>query len=231
MKFNIQNLNLISYDKAMQIMKDLHSRRCNDEIPDTLLVLQHEPVITKGRRMHGQEIPFHPELKKRGVQIREADRGGLLTYHGPGQIVVYFIVKFSAYFSGIVEMVRMIENTLQDYLKGHGVITKVIPDHPGIWVGPKKIASIGLRVSKGVTTHGIALNVCNDLDVYRYFDPCGMTGNVMTNMQQICDKKYSELDMEQMLNDLVERFAQCFSSITYSQSKQSDTDLCRSQAR
>jgi len=218
-KINVKNLGLISYDDGMRVMKDLHAKRCANLIPDTMLVLQHHPVITKGRRMHGQDIPFHPELKKRGVQIREADRGGLLTYHGPGQIVVYFIVRFSDYFSGITDMVKIIEKSLQGYLKTHSVITRLLPDHPGIWVGPKKIASIGLRVSKGVTTHGISLNINNELDVYQLFDPCGMSGNNMTNLSQTLNRNPSDADVEILADQLVIRFQEDFSFDTDKRNK------------
>jgi len=217
-KIEIKNLGVIDYDSAMKIMTDLHAQRVADEIPNTLLVLEHEPVVTKGRRLHGQEVPLHPELNKNGVIIREADRGGLLTYHGPGQIVVYFIVKFSDYVNGISDFVNLVENALLDALLDYGVPSEIKKDYPGVWVGDKKIASIGLRVSEGITRHGISLNISNDLDIYNYFNPCGLGGNIMTNLQKITGN--TKLETKAVAEVLVEKI------LTRFRSKQSDSGEC-----
>lgn len=209
-QINVKNLGLISYDDAMKIMADLHAKRCRNECPDTLLVLQHTPVITKGRRLHDQEIPFHPKIHEMGVEIRNADRGGLLTYHGPGQIVVYFIVKFSDYFAGSLDMVKTIELGLIDFLKEQGIESRIVPEHPGIWVKNKKVCSIGLRVTDGVTSNGIALNVCNDMGVFRLFDPCGMSGDCMTSMQEILSRLIDTKDTNDMGLRLAQKFVERF---------------------
>lgn len=210
MVINIQNLGLIAYDPAMKIMADIHAKRCRDECPDTLLVLEHTPVITKGRRLHDQEISFHPKITEMGVEIRNADRGGLLTYHGPGQIVVYFIVKFSDYFAGALDMVKTIEQGLIDFLKDNGIDAHIVPEHPGIWVGDKKVCSIGLRVTDGVTSNGIALNVCNDMEVFKLFDPCGMSGDTMINMQTILGRPIDGKDVNGMGMKLAGKFINRF---------------------
>lgn len=210
MVINIQNLGLIAYDPAMKIMADFHAKRCRNECPDTLLVLQHTPVITKGRRLHDQEIPFHPKIHEMGVEIRNADRGGLLTYHGPGQIVIYFIVKFSDYFTGSLDMVKTIELGLIDFLKDNGIDSHIVSEHPGIWVGEKKVCSIGLRVTDGVTSNGIALNVCNDMEVFRLFDPCGMSGDCMTSMQEILGRPIDSKVMDDMGMQLAQKFVEKF---------------------
>jgi lipoate-protein ligase B len=204
----VKNLGLISYDDGMAIMEDLHAKRVDNKVANTLLVLQHESVITKGRRMHGQSVPNQAKLEAAGIQVREADRGGLLTYHGPGQIVVYFVVRFADCFTSITDMVRSIEATLQKFLLKHGIETRIDPEHPGIWVGDKKIASIGLRVSQGVTKHGIALNICNDMSVYKLFDPCGMTGNTMTNLEEVLGAKIKKDSLLSMQEQLAEVFCQ-----------------------
>jgi lipoyl(octanoyl) transferase len=207
---DIQNLGLIAYDPTMKIMADLHAKRCRNECSDTLLVLEHTPVITKGRRLHDQEIPFNPKIHEMGVEIRNADRGGLLTYHGPGQIVVYFVVKFSDYFAGSMDMVKTIEMGLVDFLKDYGIESHTIEEHPGIWVGNKKVCSIGLRVTDGVTSNGIALNVCNDMDIFKLFDPCGMSGDVMVNMQTILGRRIDSKDVNGMGMRLAGRFIERF---------------------
>lgn len=210
-KIEIKKLDVISYDDAMVIMKDLHQKRSEDSISDMLLVLQHPAVITKGRRLHGQEIPFQQKIEANGIQVRDADRGGLLTFHGPGQIVIYFIIKFEEYFNGISAMVSGIEKVMQNFLKRFDVPTYLDKDHPGIWVDGKKIVSIGLRVSKGVTTHGLAFNVASDLDVYRYFNPCGLSGEVMTNMEKVLARKLTPATIKEMEHVLAEDFAHSFS--------------------
>ncbi len=206
----ITNLGLISYDNAMQVMSDLHAKRCRNEVADTLLVLQHTPVITKGRRLHNQDMQFHPKIVEMGVEIRNADRGGLLTYHGPGQIVVYFIVKFADYFAGSLDMVKTIELGLIDFLKEYGIESHIVPEHPGIWVNEKKVCSIGLRVTDGVTSNGIALNVCNDMEVFRLFDPCGMSGDCMTSMQEILGRPIDSKSVDTMGEKLAQKFVEKF---------------------
>lgn len=208
----IQKLGLISYDNAMKVMSDLHAKRCRNECPDTLLVMQHTPVITKGRRLHNQDVQFHPKIAEMGVEIRNADRGGLLTYHGPGQIVVYFIVKFADYFAGALDMVKTIELGLIDFLKEQGIESRIVPEHPGIWVGEKKVCSIGLRVTDGVTSNGIALNVCNDMEVFRLFDPCGMSGDCMTSMQDVLGRPIDVKDVNDMGTKLAKSMIDKFRS-------------------
>lgn len=184
-------------------MQDLHTQRVANAVPDTLLLLQHDPVITKGRRLEGEKIPNEKNILKKGIAIEQTDRGGLLTYHGPGQIVIYFIFRVEDYFSGVSEMVKGIEEVLFDFLKNHGVKARIQEGHPGVWVKDKKIVSIGLRVSQGVTRHGIAFNIANDLSVYDLFDPCGLSGAVMTSLAQILKKPFSEDEVWRIGEELV----------------------------
>lgn len=210
-KIEIKKLDVISYDDAMVVMKELHQKRCQNLIPNTLLILQHPAVITKGRRLQGQPIAFQEKFLALGIQVRDADRGGLLTYHGPGQIVVYFIVRLQDYFDGISAFVRHIEKVLKNFLKNFHVEASLDKNHPGIWVHGKKIVSIGLRVSQGVTSHGLAFNVASDLDVYKYFDPCGLSGDTMTNLEKVLARKFLPTTITEMAHTLAEDFAHSFS--------------------
>lgn len=205
-EIQIKNLGLIPYDNAMEIMEDLHAERVRGAGADTLLVLEHFPVITKGRRLSDVKIPNEDAIAARGIQIRQADRGGLLTYHGPGQIVLYFVIKLDEYFDGIAGMVGMIEKTLQAFLKTQGVAAEVVKDHPGLWVDGLKIASLGLRVAHGVTKHGLSLNLMNDLAVYGLFDPCGMSGQSMTNFEKVTGRGLSLKDFHTLEWQLVHCF-------------------------
>lgn len=200
---DIKKLGLVSYDDAEQLMRELHGQRVAGFINDTLLVLQHHPVITRGRQLKDVSIDFDPMLKTMGVEIRHADRGGLLTYHGPGQIVVYFILKVQDYFKGVGDMVRAIEDTLIDFLKSLNVAAGLKESCPGIWVGGKKIGSVGFRIARDVTTHGIALNVVNGLEVYNHFKPCGLLGSTMTNLREVSGR--DDLNLEDLSNRLATR--------------------------
>lgn len=204
-KLLVRDLGRVAYDDAMAVMHDLHVARVAGAAPDALLILEHDPpVITKGRRLHDVAIPREGEILKRGIQIRQADRGGLLTSHAPGQIVAYFVLNLEDYFSGIGSLVQALEGVLLGFLARHGVTGRVDPDHPGIWVGHSKIASLGLRVEQGVTKHGISLNVSNDLDIYGLFDPCGLSGNTMTTMEIAAGTK--PVSVQALRSELAECF-------------------------
>ena len=200
----IQSIDLktIPYDKALQEMMARHEDCVEGRSPDTIFVLEHTPVITKGRRLHGKAIPNEDSIKENGIAVFEADRGGLLTYHGPGQVVVYFVLHVNDHFKGVNEMVHSIEDMLLSFLKQHNIIGTTDPDNPGIWIEGKKIASIGLRVNRGVSRHGISLNINNDLSVYQLFDPCGMSGNLMTNMAQYLGRKIEQAELIQIKKKL-----------------------------
>ena len=208
--WDIQNWGQISYAQAIKQMQVLHAKRVKKEISDTLLLLQHDPVITKGRRLEGEAVPDEKNILKKGIAIEQTDRGGLLTYHGPGQVVIYFVFCVEDYFSGVVVMVQEIEKVLLNFLKVYGVKAQIRKDHPGIWIEEKKIASIGLRVSQGVTRHGIAFNIANDLLVYDLFNPCGLSGNVMTSLSQILKKTFSEKEVWYLGEHLVNLYQEGF---------------------
>ncbi len=206
--FNVQLLNLIDYDHAIMRMNQLHAERVANQVSDTLLVLEHPPVITRGRRLQDLPLQHEADLAKLGIQIRNANRGGELTYHGPGQIVVYFIVDVENYTSGIANFVQLIEKSVINFLKRYGLETQLKCGHPGIWWGEKKLASIGLRVSQGITQHGLALNIKNDLNVYQLFSPCGLQGSTMTHLQQALQCEFSEDEYKALTQD----FADCLVS-------------------
>lgn len=208
-QLQITDLGAIAYDDAMQLMSAAHERVVNNKGPEEIFILEHVPaVITKGRRLHGVNIPLHPELTKMGVQLRDADRGGQLTFHGPGQIVVYFVIRVNDHFAGVSQMVHALEDALLAFLKQQGITAHTDPDHPGVWVGDQKIASIGLRVSQGVTRHGISLNISNNLAVFKYFSPCGLSGESMTNLEKLLGKAIPFLDESK--KELLECFEQFF---------------------
>jgi lipoyl(octanoyl) transferase len=153
-------------------------------VPDVMVVLEHSPVYTRGRRSGPGELPMGEDwYRAQGIEIVDVDRGGKVTYHGPGQLVGYPIVAVD----DVVEYVRTLERGLVVALEGEGVVgaharVEDGPDYTGVWVGERKIASIGVHVARGVTTHGWAVNVENDLQPFQWVVPCGLEGVQMTSL-------------------------------------------------
>ncbi len=149
-----------------------------------MLVLEHWPVYTRGRRSGPGELPMGEDwYRAQGIEIVDVDRGGKVTYHGPGQLVGYPIVAVD----DVVEYVRTLERGIVSALVGEGVVSARArdaegPDYTGVWVGERKIASIGVHVARGVTTHGWAVNVENDLQPFQWVVPCGLEGVQMTSL-------------------------------------------------
>ncbi|MDF2712374.1 MAG: lipoyl(octanoyl) transferase [Nonomuraea muscovyensis] len=178
---------LVDYDKAMERMTDLVGERQRDERPDTLWLLSHPSVYTVGRRTPAAHLPD----PSRGIPVVETGRGGQLTYHGPGQLVGYLIVKL-AEDEGIVDYVREVELRLVDALGRMGLPAERRDTPPGselltgVWTKEtgRKIVSIGMRQSRGVTSHGFALNVDGDLSPWQWAVACGMPDVDMTSLRR-----------------------------------------------
>lgn len=177
------HLGTIEYRDGLALQELIRSARQQDELPDVLLTLEHWPVYTRGRRSRPGELPMGEEwYLSQGIDIVETDRGGKVTYHGPGQLVGYPIVRID----DVVEYVRTLERALVAALGEEGVAARARPedgpDYTGVWVENRKIASIGVHVARGVTTHGFAVNVENDLQPFGWIVPCGLEGVQMTSL-------------------------------------------------
>ncbi|HEY5317865.1 MAG TPA: lipoyl(octanoyl) transferase LipB [Solirubrobacteraceae bacterium] len=177
------HLGTIEYRQALDLQERLRAARQADEVPDVLLTLEHYPVYTRGRRSTPGELPMGEEwYLMQGLEIVDTDRGGRVTYHGPGQLVGYPIVRVD----DVVAYVRAIERTLVDTLGQEGIAARARPedgpDFTGVWVEDRKIASIGVHVARGVTTHGFAVNIENDLQPFSWIVPCGLDGVRMTSV-------------------------------------------------
>ncbi len=150
---------------------------------DAWLFVEHPHVITAGRNADGSALRVDPEwLRARGAEVEHADRGGDVTYHGPGQIVGYPLLRLEEGRRDIRRYVRDLEQVLIDTLDEFGVAARRHPEHRGVWAGERKIASLGIRISRWVTSHGFALNVHTDLSWFGVMDPCGIAGCEMTSM-------------------------------------------------
>jgi lipoyl(octanoyl) transferase len=184
----------LPYKDAWEVQLRLAERRAEGAIPDALMLLQHSPVYTRGRRAKAEELPMGEAwYEERGIEILDTDRGGLVTYHGPGQLVAYPIVDLAPLGGDVHEYVRGLERVMIGSLAEHGVGAQTIEGLTGVWTqgpppGPtvvgaaKKIGSIGIHVSKGITTHGLAVNVDNDLQPFEWVVPCGIQGVAMTSI-------------------------------------------------
>ncbi|NOX44456.1 MAG: lipoyl(octanoyl) transferase LipB, partial [Caldiserica bacterium] len=171
------HLGRIPYDEALELQRDLHRRRCRGEIGDLVLSLEHEPVITLGRSADPRHVLADPAaLLARGIRVRQSERGGDVTYHGPGQLVLYPILDLRGWGRRLRWYVWALEEVMLRVAAAYGIDAARIPGRPGIWVGRDKLGAVGVYVRRWVTMHGLALNVDPDPDGFRWIVPCGVHG-------------------------------------------------------
>jgi lipoyl(octanoyl) transferase len=177
---------LAAYDEALVAQRWLRDAREDGSIPDVLLLLEHPPTYTRGRRSTPEELPMATEwYEMQGIELRDTDRGGRVTYHGPGQLVAYPIVALGPYGDDVHEYVRRLEQVAILALGEHGVTARTIEGLTGVWTeGERKIGSIGVHVSRGITTHGLSVNVSNDLQPFEWVVPCGIEGCQVSSLSQ-----------------------------------------------
>ncbi len=175
----------ITYAEAFELQQSLVAQRKSGTIPDQLLLLQHPHTITLGRNGHLENLLASEEvLTRSGIAFHPTDRGGDITYHGPGQMVGYPILDLREWKRDVGAYVRAIEQVLIDTLDDFGIRAGRIPKLTGVWAGDAKIAAIGVHISRWVTSHGFALNVDTDLSYFQYIVPCGLTKPV-TSMAKL----------------------------------------------
>ena len=177
------SLGTLEYREGLALQERAQAARQAGAIPDTMLLLEHWPVYTRGRRSAPGELPMGEDwYRMQGIDIVETNRGGKVTYHGPGQLVGYPIIGVE----DVLRYVRTLEQGLVAALADEGVAARGRPedgpDYTGVWVDDRKIASIGVHVARGVTTHGFAVNVENDLQPFSFIVPCGLDGVAMTSL-------------------------------------------------
>jgi lipoyl(octanoyl) transferase len=176
-------LGSVPYARAVEMQEHIRARRIAGELPDTLLLLEHPAVYTRGRRSADGELALGEDFyRARGIDVVATNRGGRITYHGPGQLVGYPIMHAGA----IDTFLRTMEQAIAAALAEHGIAARGRPqdgpDYTGVWVGERKIASIGVHVSHGIATHGFAVNVDNDLQPFSWVVACGLPGVHMTSL-------------------------------------------------
>jgi lipoyl(octanoyl) transferase len=179
-----EDLGRIRYKDAWDLQLRLHAERVAGARPDTVLFCEHDPVLTMGKSGKGQNLLVsQDELRRRGVEYYAIERGGDLTYHGPGQLVVYPIFKL-ARLREVQAFVRKMERSITRALATFGITGEQRTDHAGVFVRGAKICSIGAAVRSGVTYHGLALDVCTDLSYFQLINPCGMPEVPVTSMSR-----------------------------------------------
>ena len=177
------HLGTLEYREALALQERVRDARQRELVPDVLLTLEHWPVYTRGRRSGNDELPMGIDwYRTQGIDVVDTDRGGKVTYHGPGQLVGYPIVRVD----DVVAYVRLLERALVAVLAAEGVVARARPEegpeYTGVWAEDRKIASIGVHVARGVTTHGFAINVENDLQPFNWIVPCGLSHVQMTSL-------------------------------------------------
>jgi len=202
------DLGMMGYNEAWKLQSDIVSARANGIIDtDIILFLEHPAVFTLGRR-GGLDHLLVPEefLKTSGIPIVHVERGGNITFHGPGQLVAYPIVNLKARRIGVVDFVEALETVMLATVRTWGIAAERNPANRGIWVGNNKMGSIGLAIRKGISFHGLALNVNVDLTPFSWIQPCGLQGVYMTSMKQ-------ELGCESSMDDVCAAIKQQFESV------------------
>ncbi|MDR7416636.1 MAG: lipoyl(octanoyl) transferase LipB [Armatimonadota bacterium] len=197
---------LADYGSTWELQRELVSRRQRGEVPDVLLLLEHPPVITCGRATKPEHLPIPRErLERMGFRVFDIERGGSVTYHGPGQLVGYPILDLRGYGENVVGYVRMLEESVIRALRPYGIEATRRPGFPGVWVGEEKIAAVGVAVKRRVTMHGFALNVNTDLDHFRVINPCGI-GYTPTSVEKLLGRPVP-------LEEVREAYARAFGEV------------------
>lgn len=182
----LKKLGLLEYEEALELQRSFHSEIAEGVRPNTLILLEHPPVFTAGRRTAPDEMPTD------GSKVIEVDRGGKITFHGPGQIVGYPIIKLKKP-NDVVGFVRVVELALIEVCREFGIAAERYCERSGVWVrdehGDRKIAAIGIRVARGVTMHGFALNIDPDLSYFDRIVPCGISDAKVTSMTNELNRK------------------------------------------
>ena len=209
--FVLCDLGRLGYAEAFELQRTLVERRKRGEIPDQLLILEHPHVVTMGRNGHAENLLAAPEvLERAGIEFHSTDRGGDVTYHGPGQIVGYPILDLREWKRDVVEYVRALEQVLIETLARFGIAAARSKGATGVWAPAgsfpeSKVAAIGVHISRWITSHGFALNVDTNLDYFRYIVPCGLTKPV-TSMRALG----SRASRGEVVEELAHAFARVF---------------------
>jgi lipoyl(octanoyl) transferase len=196
-----------AYGPVLQLQEQMVEERQADRIPDSLLLVEHDPVYTLGRNAkEGNVVASPDDLRKMGIEVVKIGRGGDVTYHGPGQLVGYPILHLKKRGISIVDYVGSLEQVILRVLRDYGIEGGTDRKNRGVWVGNDKVAAIGVRVTRYVTMHGFSLNVTADLSYYRGIIPCGIRDKGVTSLHQLA----SGVKMDDVKEKVVKEFVEVF---------------------
>ena len=206
-----EDLGMVAYAEAHAEQLRRAERVEAGEADGFLLLVEHPPVLTVGRRARTDELGLTiDEWRARGVDVVETDRGGRITYHGPGQVVLYPVLALRRFGLEVKAYVRALEQVGIDLLAAYGVAAGRDTEHTGVWVGERKVAAVGVHVRRWISTHGMAINVNTPLEVFDQFTPCGITGRGVASLSDLLGG--DAVDMPQARRRVVECFAHVFDS-------------------
>jgi lipoate-protein ligase B len=204
MNVQVRDLGLCAYDEVWNLQKEIQAQRIAGESEDTLLLVEHEPVYTLGKNADKNHLLQHyPD----NVQIFQIERGGDVTFHGPGQLVGYPILDLHNYKKSVSWYMRSLEQVIINTLQKYGIKGEQKKDLTGVWIKDKKIAAFGVRISRWVTMHGFALNVNTDMQYYEGIIPCGILEYGVTSMEKLLNH---EVKMKDVKNTLISSFKNVF---------------------
>jgi lipoate-protein ligase B len=198
---------VVGYGRAYEAMHALAERRAADEVPDTLVLLEHPPTYTAGRRADPAHLLLaEPEIERRGAELHFVDRGGSITFHGPGQLVGYPILHLG-HAPDVIAHLRSIEEAVIRAAGDIGVRLHRDPEHTGVWAGDRKVCAIGVRVQRNVTLHGFAINCDTDLGWFDAIVPCGLTDRTVGSLSMLAGRTVTTAEMAPIV---ARRFEQVF---------------------
>ena len=201
-------LGTVEFGEAWQLQKSLLETRMSNAIEDCLILLQHPPTFTYGRRYKEDNLTANKGYYENlGFAVYKTDRGGLATYHGPGQVVVYPIIKISTYTKDYYQYLRMLEEVMIRTLNDFGIMAERKEGYTGVWVDNAKMGFVGVRLAFGYAMHGFSLNVNNDLSPFNYIIPCGIQGLRITSVQELLN---TSVDMKKVYDTLVNHYSELF---------------------
>lgn len=204
----ILDLGIVDYEETYRLQKELVARRRLREISDSLIITEHNPVFTIGRSgCYENLLADENALRKEGIKVLSMDRGGDITFHGPGQIVAYPIIDLRTRGKDLHKYLRDLEEVIIRFLRGYSVVSQRLPGTTGVWTGRRKIASIGIAASDWVTFHGLSININVDLGFFSMIYPCGMRDVEITSLGAVLNKY---IPMTEACGKLVSSFNEIF---------------------
>ena len=217
-----KNMGVVSYDHALKLQNEISLSLDENEV--VVLCMQHPKVVTLGKNASEDDLLLSmEEYSNQDIQIAQSDRGGKVTAHGPGQLVIWPLLRLSP-FEGVKEWVSLLEQIVMTTLSKWQIEAHLDPEHPGVWVGKNKICAVGLRIKNKVSTHGIALNITNSLDIFSTIVPCGLKSRGTTTMSHEAQQK---VDVDMVAEEICNSFQRLFAQSAGQSKRQSNVCLAQ----